>query len=67
MKKIINFFQNGTTIGVMMGAGGISGFVGLDWDQSQIAWRAAASGWVMGVGFGLFGIGCLLLAIASND
>lgn len=35
--------------------------LGLDWDQSQIAWRGQASGWVIGAGSVLFVAGIALL------
>lgn len=35
--------------------------IGLDWDQSQIAWRGQVSGWLIGAGSVLFAGGCVLL------
>lgn len=34
---------------------------GLDWDQSQIAWRGQVSGWLIGAGSVLFAGSCVLL------
>jgi hypothetical protein len=66
MKKFIENNKGGIiAVGMVLGLA-IAGF-GLDWDQSQIVWKANASNALMWIGFPMFGLSVLALFIAGGN
>lgn len=64
MKKFISKHLGAIIAATMVAGLAILGF-GLDWDQSQILWKANISGWLIGAGSVMF-VGSVISLIANT-